>query len=95
MSDTTDPNSPAFDPCAGNVDCERALAGIYSFLDGELTLEKRTIIRTHLEVCSPCGDRYSFESELRQVVSMRCREKVPEELRNRIAAALLREVEGP
>ena len=82
------------DPCAGNPDCQQALAEIYSYLDGELTVQRRTIIRTHLDACSPCGDRYTFETELRQVVSMRCQEKVPDALRARIAEALANELGG-
>ena len=81
-------HTPDLDPCAGDPDCQRALAELYSYLDGELTVERRTIIRSHLDLCSPCGDRYTFESELRQVVSMRCREPVPEALRRRIAEAI-------
>jgi mycothiol system anti-sigma-R factor len=84
------------DPCedSGTDDCRQALAVLYSYLDGELTLERRTVIRTHLDMCSPCGRSYTFESELRQVVSMRCQEKVPDALRDRIASALRRELEG-
>jgi mycothiol system anti-sigma-R factor len=88
MGNTSEP-----DPCEGNPDCQQALAELYSFLDGELTVQKRTVIRTHLDLCSPCGDRYTFETELRQVVSMRCQEKVPDALRARIAAALRAELE--
>jgi mycothiol system anti-sigma-R factor len=87
--------TPDDDPCGGDPDCEQALAELYTYLDGELTVEHRTVIRTHIEVCSPCFERYSFESELRQVVSMRCREQVPDSLRNRIADALRRELGGP
>ena len=81
------------DPCAGNPDCEQALAELYSYLDGELTIERRTVIRTHIDLCSPCLERYSFETELRQVVQMRCQEKVPDSLRTRIAEALRIEIE--
>jgi mycothiol system anti-sigma-R factor len=73
-------NTSEPDPCEGNPDCQ-------------LTVQKRTVIRTHLDLCSPCGDRYTFETELRQVVSMRCQEKVPDALRARIAAALRAELE--
>lgn len=90
MMDTPDPD----DPCAGNPDCQQALAEIYSYLDGELTMTRRTIIRTHLDACSPCGDRYTFETELRQVVSMRCQEVVPEALKRRIAEAIREEMQG-
>ena len=89
MADTT-----GSDPCAGDCDCQQALAVLYSYLDGELTIERRTTIRMHLDLCSPCGDLYTFETELRQVVSMRCQERVPDALRERIASALLRELEG-
>ncbi len=91
MADSTAP-----DPCAdsGSDDCRQALAVLYSYLDGELTIERRTVIRTHLDMCLPCGHRYTFESELRQVVSTCCQEKVPDELRDRIASALRRELEG-
>jgi mycothiol system anti-sigma-R factor len=90
MMQTPDPD----DPCAGNPDCQQALAEIYGYLDGELTVERRTIIRTHLDQCSPCGDRYTFETELRQVVSMRCQESVPDALKNRIAEAIRQEMQG-
>ena len=84
------------DPCADpdSNACQEALAQLYEFLDGELSIERRTVIRSHLDLCSPCGDRYTFETELRQVVSMRCQERVPDALRSRIAQALQREIEG-
>ena len=94
MADTTGSEQTGSDPCAGDCDCQQALAVLYSYLDGELTIERRTTIRTHLDLCSPCGDLYTFETELRQVVSMRCQERVPEALRDRIASALRRELEG-
>jgi mycothiol system anti-sigma-R factor len=70
------------------TDCEAALAEIYTFLDGELTEEKRVLIARHLEGCNPCIEAYDFEAELRMVISTRCREEVPESLRVRIAQKL-------
>jgi mycothiol system anti-sigma-R factor len=70
------------------TDCEAALAEIYTFLDGELTEEKRVLIARHLEGCNPCIEAYDFEAELRMVISTRCREQVPESLRVRIAQKL-------
>lgn len=70
-------------------DCEAALAEIYSFLDGELTPEKRRIIAAHLDGCSPCVEAFDFEAELRMVISTRCRsDELPETLRIRIAQKL-------
>ena len=71
------------------VDCEAALAGIYTYLDGELTDEKRLLIAGHLEGCNPCIEAFDFEAELRMVISTRCRnDELPETLRIRIAQKL-------
>ncbi|HEC09435.1 MAG TPA: mycothiol system anti-sigma-R factor [Acidimicrobiales bacterium] len=68
--------------------CEESLAQIYLFLDGELDDDTRTSIELHLEHCSPCVAAFGLEMELRALVSRCCREPVPQELRDRIAAAL-------
>jgi mycothiol system anti-sigma-R factor len=68
--------------------CEEALTELYTFLDGELTTEKREHIRVHLNDCAPCLEHYDFEAELRIVISAKCRESVPETLKERIAARL-------
>ncbi len=69
-------------------DCQRALATLYTFLDGELTPERRSEIQHHLDGCSPCLEAFDFEAELKIIVARRCREQVPESLRVRIAIAL-------
>ena len=68
--------------------CEEALTELYTFLDGELTAEKREHIRVHLDDCNPCLERYDFEAELRIVISTKCREAVPDSLKQRIAETL-------
>jgi mycothiol system anti-sigma-R factor len=68
--------------------CEQALAELYTFLDGELTEERRALIGSHLDDCNPCLEVFDFEAELRMVIKQRCREEVPEELRVRIEAKL-------
>ncbi len=68
--------------------CEDALHELYSFLDGELTESKRTQIREHLDDCSPCLEAFDFEAELRIVIKHRCRDEVPESLRDRVAEKL-------
>ena len=73
-------------------ECRQALEALYIYLDGELTEERRIIIKGHLDDCPPCGDAFDFTVELRQVVAQRCREEVPEALRLRIAQALGQEV---
>ncbi len=72
----------------GKPDCDATLAELYGYLDGELTVEVRERIRVHLDECPPCGDIHHFEAELRKVIALRCIDRVPDELRARIAAAI-------
>jgi mycothiol system anti-sigma-R factor len=75
-------------------ECVEALRELYLFIDGEeLTEERRVVIRRHLDDCPPCFEAYDFEAELRTVISRRCRDSVPDELRVRITQALT-ELEG-
>ena len=69
-------------------DCEEALDRLYHFLDGELTEERRVEIRRHLDDCAPCLDAFDFEAELKAVIAKKCREQVPDQLRQRVADAL-------
>ena len=69
-------------------ECEEALTELYTFLDGELTTEKREHIRVHLDDCNPCLEMYDFEAELRIVISTKCKEAVPQSLKDKIAATL-------
>jgi mycothiol system anti-sigma-R factor len=79
-------------PAAG--DCVESLESLYVFLDGELTAERRTVIRGHLDGCPDCYGAFDFEAELRSVVSASCREEVPESLRVRVSDALRRLQDG-
>ena len=64
-------------------------AHFVQYLDGQLTVERRTIIKTHLDLCGHCGSTYEFEFELRQVVSKRCSDQVPDQLKARIFQAIV------
>jgi anti-sigma factor (TIGR02949 family) len=75
-------------------DCAESLKELYSFLDGELTTERRTHIQVHLDGCLQCYEAFDFEAELRIVISTRCKEEVPEDLRGRVADALRRLGDG-
>jgi mycothiol system anti-sigma-R factor len=74
--------------------CEEALHELYHFLDGELTDSRRQLISTHLDGCSTCLGAFDFEVELRHVVAQRCRDTVPDALRERIAQAIGHEPHG-
>jgi mycothiol system anti-sigma-R factor len=68
--------------------CQEALEELYVFLDGELTAEKREHIRVHLDDCNPCLEQFDFEAELRIVISKKCKEAVPQTLKDKILRAL-------
>ena len=69
-------------------DCVDAAHLLYHYLDGELTTERRVLIRQHLDDCPPCGQAFDFEAELRVVIAQNCREEVPPELVERVRKAL-------
>jgi len=71
-----------------DVDCKSALTELYSFLDGELTDARRSLIAHHLDDCNPCLEIYDFEAEIRMVIQKRCQDEVPESLRLRVEAQL-------
>ncbi|HXW78885.1 MAG TPA: mycothiol system anti-sigma-R factor [Acidimicrobiales bacterium] len=68
--------------------CQEAIATLYTFLDGELTADRRARIQRHLDECSPCFAAFGFEAELKAVVARKCRDEVPDSLRRRVAEAL-------
>ena len=70
------------------MDCDKAIYRVYGYLDGELTDDRRHLISTHLDGCSTCLGAFDFEVELRQVISSKCHDDVPPELKRRIAEAL-------
>jgi mycothiol system anti-sigma-R factor len=89
---------PTFDPTLAGpvpvdaaVDCQEAVRELYTYLDGELTEERRVEIKVHLDLCQPCAGAAGFEVELRQVIAQRCRDHVPDSLIERVAAAIKEE----
>jgi mycothiol system anti-sigma-R factor len=70
------------------LDCQAALAELSTYLDGELTEARRSLISHHLDDCNPCLEIYDFEAELRLVVQRRCQDAVPDSLRVRVEAQL-------
>ena len=71
-------------------DCDDAVHLLYHYLDGELTDERRSLIRRHLDDCPPCFEAFDFEAELRLVIAQRCREQVPTHLVQRVRETILR-----
>lgn len=80
--------------CSGEelgVDCNEAVRQLYVYLDGELTEERRQEISLHLDACGPCAGAAGFEAELRMIISSRCKDRVPDSLIERVAAAIAEE----
>jgi mycothiol system anti-sigma-R factor len=73
------------------ADCSDSIERLYHYLDGELTDERRAEIKRHLDECPPCGHAFDFESELRVVIASRCKDRVPDALRERIFTLLVEE----
>ena len=88
MSEQVDPSA---NPFVGGFDCDDAVHQLYHFLDGELTESKRQQIAEHLDFCAPCAGAAEFEVELRHVIAMRCQERVPDSLMQKIADAIQEE----
>ena len=68
-----------------DFDCDKALVALYEFLDGELTIERRSHIELHLDACPQCFSAFDFEAELRTVVRSRLQIQVPRALMERVA----------
>lgn len=76
-------------------DCERSLARIQEFLDGELPDEERGEVAEHFQVCARCYPHLKLEEEFREKV--RCalaKPEVPDGLRNRVLELIAREEGG-
>jgi mycothiol system anti-sigma-R factor len=94
MMEDQQPESPEQDEMYGTEPpvyfepCQEAIATLYSFLDGELTPDRREQIQHHLDECGPCFEAFDFEAELKALIARKCRDEVPEALRRRVADAL-------
>lgn len=89
-----DESGACADGSFAGVDCIEAVRQLYTYLDGELTEERRTAIAHHLDECSPCAGAAGFEAELRTVIASKCRDRVPDSLVERIAIAIAAEAPG-
>ena len=70
------------------VDCESVVHELHTFLDGELSDGRRIQITHHLTGCIDCHEVVDFHAELKIVISQKCREQVPDALRERIFKSL-------
>ena len=71
-----------------DLDCRAVIQELYTFLDGEMAETKNVEFTRHLHGCIDCHEAVAFHAELKMVISTKCRDQVPDSLRQRIAAAL-------
>jgi mycothiol system anti-sigma-R factor len=72
------------------MDCDKALAELEAYLDGELVEEARRTVEGHLAGCSPCFQRSEFRVRLRTIVRRKCTvvADLPPEVADRIRGAI-------
>ena len=71
------------------VDCDMAIAQLWDYLDGELTPERMTAVKLHLERCSHCLPHAIFGEKFLKALhdcSGPC--DMPEDLRTRVMERL-------
>jgi len=71
------------------TDCQDVLEEVYLYLDLECNDDQRSLIREHLDECSPCLREYGIEQEVKALVARCCgSELAPAELRARLRVKL-------
>ena len=71
------------------TDCSDVLAEVYLYLDLECADDRRSLIRDHLDECSPCLREFGIEQEVKALVARCCgAELAPAELKDRLRLKL-------
>ncbi len=69
-------------------DCADYIERIVYLLDNELDEADCSVVRMHLEECSPCLERYDLQRTVKLVVARSCSESAPDDLRARVLVQL-------
>lgn len=74
------------------MDCDQVISQLFAYLDGELTVWRRTAITRHLSDCGHCSEGFDYEqriqASIQRMMVLKCAETAPDRLRFRIADAL-------
>ena len=66
-------------------DCGEVLDEVYLYLDLECDEQRRDLIRTHLDECSPCLREFGLEEAVKRLVHKSCgSEPAPADLRHKV-----------
>ena len=76
---------------AEHADCRVVISEVWMLLDGEVTDDKREVLRRHLEECPGCLRHYGVEERIKRLIAAKCSgEKAPEQLVARIRLEISR-----
>lgn len=67
-----------------NAECADFLDRIMRLIDNELEDGDCTIVRAHIDTCSPCLERYDLQRTVKALVARSCSETAPQDLRERV-----------
>lgn len=71
------------------VDCSQILDRLYEYIDNELADADCGDIRTHLDECAPCLEKYGLEQHVKALVQRCCGcDDVPQDLRGKVLARI-------
>lgn len=71
------------------LDCESVMRQLWDYLDGELTVDRKSVIRSHLDLCKRCHPQYEFEHAfLDAIAASTPSHPDPDRLRRALLAAL-------
>ena len=71
------------------IECERLLAELDRYLDGELPPEESRVVEVHMTECGSCFGREEFVRELRAIIRRKCgTPPMPENMADRILGAI-------
>ena len=70
------------------IDCDVAMANLFSFIDAELDVSELEEMRGHIDDCPECLYEEELGRKLKGVIQRTCVERAPDELRDRVVARL-------
>lgn len=65
-------------------ECADFLDQIVYFLDNELDQADCSVVRQHLDSCSPCLEKYDLQRTVKSIVARSCTEVASDELRQKV-----------
>lgn len=77
------------------IPCDRVVARLWEYVDGELEPASAAEISAHLDMCARCFPHYDFQRAYREFVRRTRRQDVPAGLRRRVFESILAEESVP